>query len=56
MNRRFGRASAASGRELFEARDGGRLQRATIGYGRVIAIVVGSALAVLGFLGAAGVL
>jgi hypothetical protein len=58
LNRPFGRASVSSSRDLFgvNVREGTRLHKFTVDYSRVMAIVVGSAMAVLGFLTAAGVL
>jgi hypothetical protein len=58
MNRRFGRASVTSSREFFgvHVREGTRLHKFTVNYSRIMAVVVGSAMAVLGFLAAAGVL
>jgi hypothetical protein len=48
----------SSSRDLFgvNVREGTRLHKFTVDYSRVMAIVVGSAMAVLGFLAAANVL
>ena len=58
LNRRFGQASVDASRDLYgvDLAEGSTRHRFTVGYSRVLAVVIGSAMAVLGVLGALGII
>jgi hypothetical protein len=58
MNRRFGRASVDASRNFYgiDLSEGSRRRRFTVVYSRILAVVVGSAMAVTGILMAVGVI
>jgi hypothetical protein len=58
MNKRFGRASLDASRNFYGVTlpEGSKRQRFTVAYSRILAVVIGSILAVAGILGTIGVL